>query len=161
MYDRVRYAVVSITDISTRLLKGIIDRITYVNSRLGSKAGAFFLCNIESYVSSYLNNSQGGAYPHPNSSTPLFPIELQFSWLSPSDDALFIDAIKSTQKAILQMAPNEAQDVGGSKQILYPNYALDDTPLRNLYGKNVARLQNIRKEWDPNNVMYCSGGFKF
>lgn len=127
---------------------------------LGLKPGAFFLTDIEPYVSSYLNNSQGGAYPHPNSCTPLFPIQFQFSWLSPSDDALFIHAIKSTQEAILQMALDEGQDIGGSKQILYPNYAIDDTPLQHLYGNNVARLQNIRKVWDPKNVMYCTGGFK-
>lgn len=132
-----------------------------MNSILGLKAGAFFLCDIEPYVSSYLNNSQGGAYPHPNSSTPLFPIQFQFSWLSPADDALFIDAIKSTQKAILQLALDEGQNVGGAKQILYPNYAIDNTPLRNLYGTNVAQLRKIRKAWDPRNVMYCAGGFKF
>ncbi len=105
--------------------------------------------------------SQGGAYPHVASSTPLLPLDIQFSWALPSDDEAFIDGLKSATNAILQAALNDTQDVGGSKQILYPNYALGDTPAEQLYGNNLPRLQSIREAWDPNNIMYLTGGFKF
>lgn len=29
-----------------------------------------------------------------------------------------------------------------------------------MYGNNVARLQQIRAAWDPQNVMTLAGGFK-
>jgi hypothetical protein len=140
---------------------GIINQLVYVNATLGSKIGAVLVCSIEPFLSTYLNNSQGGAYPHIASSTPVFPFPIQFSWALESDDEIFINEIESTRDALLQMVINQGQDVGGSKQILYPNYALSNTPLSQMYGDNVARLQNIRKAWDPENVMYLTGGFKF
>ncbi|CAF4165623.1 unnamed protein product, partial [Adineta steineri] len=53
------------------------------------------------------------------------------------------------------------QDLSGAKEILYPNYALDNTPLIKMYGKNLDRLKSIRQQWDPENIMYLTGGFKF
>ncbi|CAF1040338.1 unnamed protein product [Rotaria sordida] len=102
-----------------------------------------------------------GAYPHVPSSTPPLPMIIQFSWALPSDDNVFIDGLKSATKAIRQAAFANGQDVGGSKEILYPNNALEDTPLEQMYGKNLPKLRRIRQEWDPNNIMCLCGGFKF
>lgn len=74
---------------------------------------------------------------------------------------MFLNEIKSTRDTLLQMVIAQGQNVGGSKQIVYPNYALDDTPLSQMYGNNQAKLQSIRQAWDPDNVMYLTGGFKF
>ncbi|CAF2665267.1 unnamed protein product [Rotaria sp. Silwood2] len=105
--------------------------------------------------------SQGGAYPHVASSAPLLPFLIQFGWTLSSDDDVFIGGLKSISNAILQTALDDGQDVGGSKQILYPNYALEDTPLEKMYGNNLPKLRRIRKAWDPNNIMCLCGGFKF
>ena len=43
----------------------------------------------------------------------------------------------------------------------YPNYALFDTPLEDIYGGNVERLRRIRVAIDPENVMGLTGGWKF
>jgi hypothetical protein len=43
---------------------------------------------------------------------------------------------------------------------LYPNYALFDTSLEDLYGDNLPRLRAIKKGIDPENVMGLTGGFK-
>ncbi len=91
----------------------------------------------------------------------MFPIPIEFSWALESDDEAFLSLIQSASDTLLQLALNDGQNVGGSNQILYPNYALANTSLAQLYGNNVARLQNIRKAWDPQNVMYLTGGFKF
>jgi len=132
----------------------------YPNSKLGSKSGASFIFAIEPFLSTFLDQSQGGAYPHPPSSNPLFPLLMAFFWDLPADDEVFIDEIKSTYERILQLALDDGQDLGGSKQIIYPNYALEETPLSQIYGDNFVKLQSIRKSWDPNNVMYLAGGFK-
>jgi len=132
-----------------------------LNSTLDSKTGIVLRFLIEPLVSTSLDKSQGDAYPHVASSTPLFPIGIQFSWQSPSDDDIFVNEIKSTYDTVLQIALNDVQDVGGSKQIRYPNYAIDHTPLSQMYGNNLDKLKNIRKTWDPNNIMYLTGGFKF
>ncbi|CAF3392669.1 unnamed protein product [Rotaria sp. Silwood1] len=105
--------------------------------------------------------SQDGAYPHVASSIPLLPFYIQFGWTLSSDDDVFIDGIKSMPNALLQAAIDDDQDVDESKEILYPNYALADTPLEQMYGNNLPRLRRTRKASDPHNIMCLCGGFKF
>ena len=161
LFDRNRYNSVSFARLSPSFLSAIVNEILRINSTLGSRPVAVFAFSIQPFLPTYLDRSTGGAYKPGTSSAPLFPISMQFTWASPSDDKLFIDGIKSSAAAILQAAVNDGQDVGGSKQIIYPNYAIEDAALQSMYGNNVARLRNIRKAWDPNNIMYLAGGFKF
>ena len=156
-----RFSTVTITNITSALLYGILNQLITVNATVGSKLGALLSYNIQIFLPTYLDNSQGGAYPHARSSIPLLPFDIQFSWISPLDDQIFLEQIQFTTAALYQIALSEGQDIRGSKQILYPNYALSDTPLEQMYGDNVQRLRNIRKSWDPNDVMYLTGGFKF
>ena len=44
--------------------------------------------------------------------------------------------------------------------ILYPNYALPDTPLELMYGDNVPRLRELAAKFDPGKVMSLTGGFR-
>ena len=78
-----------------------------------------------------------------------------------STDNFFINEIKVAADRILQASLDEGQGISIKEQIRYPNYALENTPLSEMYGDNVARLQKIRQSWDPENVMYLTGGFKF
>ena len=160
LFNSGRVSTISITDVSTRFLNGVLNQLLYRNSTLGWKLGASFAIGITPFLSSYLDKSKPGAYPHVASSNPLFPLAIQMGWQLPSDDELFVNELKSMTSAILQLAVNDGQDVGGSKQIAYPNYASENTPLSQLYGKNLPRLRQIRKAWDPKNVMYLAGGFK-
>ncbi|CAF1300243.1 unnamed protein product [Rotaria sordida] len=123
--------------------------------------GTIITIGIEPFLSTYFDKSQGGAYPHVPSSTPLLPIVIQFGWLLSEKDEYFINKTKSLAQSILAKAVAEGQDVANSKQIIYPNYALENTPLSMMYGNNVAQLISIRQSWDPENVMNRTGGFKF
>ena len=53
----------------------------------------------------------------------------------------------------------DGQDL--SHAAVYVNYALFDTPLKEMYGANVLRLRKIRARIDPEDVMRLAGGFKF
>ena len=122
--------------------------------------GTLLTINIEPFLLTYFNHSQGGAYPHvPSSAAPL-PIIVQFGWDLPSKDEYFIDQIQSLANSLLQATLHDGQG-GELRQIRYPNYALDNTPLSEMYGDNVDRLRTIRQSWDPDNVMCLAGGFKF
>ncbi len=123
--------------------------------------GTFFNFAIEPYLRTYFDKSKGGAYPHIASATPLLPMRIQFGWKLPLNDDFFIKEIQSAADSLLQAARDDGQDIDGIEQIRYPNYALDSTPLSEIYGNNVARLKTIRQAWDPENVMYLTGGFKF
>ena len=58
---------------------------------------------------------------------------------------------------------SKAVELGISRwdDILYPNYALGDTPLGLLYGENLGRLRRVKEKFDPRGVMKLSGGFQF
>jgi hypothetical protein len=43
----------------------------------------------------------------------------------------------------------------------YVNYALFGTPLERMYGENLDRLREIKKTYDPEDVMGLAGGWKF
>lgn len=109
--------------------------------------GTFFNIAIEPYLRTYFDKSKGGAYPHIASATPLLPMRIQFGWKLPLNDDFFIKEIQSAADSLLQVARDDGQDIDGT--------------LSEIYGNNVARLKTIRQAWDPENVMYLTGGFKF
>lgn len=57
----------------------------------------------------------------------------------------------------------KAVNLGVSRwdDILYPNYALDGTPLELMYGTNVPILREIAAKYDPEGIMRLTGGFHF
>jgi hypothetical protein len=61
--------------------------------------------------------------------------------------------------SIYRVALAEGQNVANAA--VYPNNALFDTPLEDMYGANLPRLREIRAKIDPNDVMGLTGGFKF
>lgn len=143
------------------MLEELKNQTIYNAAKFDSKFDAFITLTAEPFLSTYFDKSQGGAYPHYPSATPLLPIFLQFSWRLPEDDAYFINEIELMANSILQAALDDGQNINGTTQIRYPNYSLENTPLSEMYGNNLPRLQNIRKAWDPDNVMNLTGGFKF
>ena len=69
------------------------------------------------------------------------------------------DAIREGADNLRAAAVRDGQDVVHAA--VYPNYALFDTPLEDMYGRNVARLHAVRLAIDPEDVMGLAGGFKF
>ena len=67
-------------------------------------------------------------------------------------------ALHNCSAAVTAAANADGQNV--SHAALYPNNALFDTPLMDLYGDNLPRLRMIKREVDSRNVMDLTGGFK-
>ncbi|CAF1344695.1 unnamed protein product, partial [Adineta ricciae] len=149
---RGRFHTVSVTNLTDRVFQELKNQTIYNAAKFDSKLDAFVSFTAEPFLPTYFDNSQGGAYPHCPSTTPLLPIFLQFSWRLPGDDDYFINEIKLSADAILQAALYNGQNSNATKQIRYPNYALDSTTLSEMYGDNVARLQSIRKAWDTDSA---------
>ena len=68
-------------------------------------------------------------------------------------------AIRESGNSLSAAALKDGQDVEHAS--VYPNYALFDTPLEDMYGQNVPRLRAVRRSIDPEDVMGLAGGFKF
>ena len=66
-------------------------------------------------------------------------------------------------KNLTRIIQAKAVELGISRfdDVLYPNYALVDTPLELLYGENVPHLKEIAAKFDPERVMSLTGGFRF
>lgn len=107
----------------------------------------------------YLHNPDRTAFP-PVRSQGFLPLNLYYAWNLAEFDGDFIAAMKASGDVIRNAAVAE-----GQRSIvhapLYPNYALGDTPVEEMYGNNIPELRRIKSIVDPKNVMALAGGFKF
>ena len=80
-------------------------------------------------------------------------------WNLPENDELFRATLLQVQTDLRAAALRLGEAVEGD--FMYNNYSPPDTPLERMYGGNVERLREIKRTYDPNNVMGLAGGFKF
>ena len=106
---------VAVNNIGIGFLDGVLDYMIQLNSTYGSRSDILIAFLIESFISTYFDNSQGGAYPHVASSAPLFIFGIEYGWNLPSEDTLFLNQMESSRKTILQLALNDGQKVKRSK----------------------------------------------
>ena len=103
--------------------------------------------------------SSPSAYP-PDRTYGYTPLGILYSWEDAKYDEDFYNAARESTRRITQAAIEEGQDIQYAPK--YPNYAMHDTPLDEMYGeKNLERLRELKKRVDPENVMGLAGGFKF
>ena len=119
----------------------------------------FLSYDIEPFLPSlYSHSTHPSAYP-PTRSRGLLPLNIYFAWRDPVLDGVFHDAINTTAASIKARAVAYGQDVANA--FVYGNYAIFNTPLKDIYGHNLGRLQGIKAKYDPNGVMGLAGGFHF
>ncbi|KAI5120619.1 hypothetical protein M0805_008094 [Coniferiporia weirii] len=160
--------VVPITRYSKSLLDVMVAQVQSLGSQLAAQNnGSTVIVSIspEPFLNPFAH-SQGGAYPHPPSRqvTPASPFiayqtdpSLSLAVQTARHDT-FVSEIKKFTHTIQAQAVAEGLSLWDD--ILYPNYALSDTPLDLLYGSNVQRLKALAAEYDPDRVMSLTGGFK-
>ncbi|KAG1747798.1 uncharacterized protein EDB91DRAFT_1262869 [Suillus paluster] len=85
-------------------------------------------------------------------------LALFYAWNDSSNDDLVYDSVTASSNYMKQLAIAAGQDVG--HVVVYPNNADPSTSIEEIYGDNLARLQDIKKAVDPNNVMGLAGGWK-
>jgi len=112
---------------------------------------------IEPFLRDVFSHGSDSAYP-PDRSHALFPTAVTFGYSNASLDDTVVKAVRSYSDAVTTAADADGQNV--SHAAVYPNYALFDTPLEDIYGANLPRLYAIKKAVDPKNVMGLAGGFK-
>ena len=61
------------------------------------------------------------------------------------------DSVRSLSTSIFNAGIKDGQDLKDASH--YPNFAMYGTPLEKMYGKNVLRLRQIKKKYDPKNVL--------
>jgi hypothetical protein len=113
---------------------------------------------IETFNKGLFSHGSDSAYP-PDRSQAVFPSTLSVQWSNRSLDDTIAFALRNISDVIRDVALADGQNVSHAAK--YVNYALFGTPLEDMYGGNVERLQKIRAAIDPNDVMSLTGGWRF
>ncbi|KAF8258459.1 hypothetical protein EI94DRAFT_1815307 [Lactarius quietus] len=113
---------------------------------------------LEPFEPDYLTHGGPSAYP-PDRSYAVLPSNIYYGWSNELADEFTADAMRSSAASLMASGIRDGQNL--EKVSTYPNYALFETPLEKMYGAHLERLREIRKKYDPNDVMYLTGGWKF
>ena len=111
----------------------------------------------EPFLTNMFSHGSESAYP-PDRSRVLFPTSVSFMFSNTSLDDIVVKGLRSYSDIVTAAAIADGQHL--SHAAVYPNYALFDTPLEDIYGANLPRLRAIKMAVDPNDVMGLAGGFK-
>jgi hypothetical protein len=114
--------------------------------------------NLDAFNSDIFTHGGPSAFP-PDRSHTVLPSSVLVGWNDKSLDKYAYDTLHNLSASITEAGIKDGQDLKDAAP--YPNYALYDTPLEKMYGKNVKRLRAIKKKYDPFHVMDLTGGFRF
>ncbi|KAL9084038.1 MAG: hypothetical protein Q9159_005460 [Coniocarpon cinnabarinum] len=146
---------ISTSKLTPSFLAAVKNQSDYYGAFMPLQGGVRVGYDIEPFDPSYGRFSTDSAYPHAQS--PL-PINLDFAWTLPSQDAFWYAALHDSVNVLKQAAIREG--IYNDAYTKYPNYAITGSTAEELYGsKNAQRLREIRKRVDPDSVMNLAGGF--
>jgi hypothetical protein len=119
---------------------------------------AMVIFNLDAFESDIFTRGAPSAYP-PDRFHTILPSSLFIAWKDESLDKFMYNSMGSLSASIIEAGIKDGQDL--ENVVHYTNYALYGTPREKLYGKNVKRLREIKKNYDPFHLMDLTGWFKF
>ncbi|KAK0447293.1 FAD dependent oxidoreductase [Armillaria borealis] len=148
---RTVYNDIPMLEYSESSIEGIIDEVNFWGPTLSTHGPHVVAYSIEPFLPSLLTHAPAGSSAYPSSRDHVaFPTNLNMQWLSESEDDVFHDAARQT-----------AERLGAEGESIYPNYAIYDTPVVDIFGEEgVKRMEATRERADPYGVMLLTGGFK-
>ena len=119
---------------------------------------------VEPFLQTYLSHANSpSAFPSPAARQPgkaPSPILVYFAWKNPLYDGEFVAAVEESTNRLSAVAKAEGLLID-NPPAAYGNYVNSKTPLVDIYGENLPRLQSLKAQIDPKKVMDLAGGFKF
>lgn len=150
---------VSLYEITPSIMTAVVNETQARVAQLALEVpGLFVSYDVEPFLPTAFSHGSDTAWP-PSRDKTLLPMNIYYAWDLPISDSLINSVMQTSASYLTDLAVSENQDVGDAP--LYPNYAIYDTTLSRLYGDNLPRLQSIKAQYDPNNVMGLAGGWKF
>ncbi|KAK0229779.1 FAD-binding domain-containing protein [Armillaria nabsnona] len=148
---RIVYNHIPTLEYSESFIQGIIDELNFWGPTLSAHGELFVSYGVEPFLPSLLTHAPVGSSAYPSSRDHVvFPTIVTFEWVSESEDDVFHDAARQT-----------ADRLGVASESIYPNYAIYDTPVVDMYGEEgVKKMEATRERVDPYGVMLLTGGFK-
>ncbi|KAH8984844.1 FAD-binding domain-containing protein [Lactarius akahatsu] len=149
---------ISVTQYSPSVFDAIVNQTLFWGGKIGAlNPNVTVSLACEAFLKDLFSHGSDSAYP-PDRSRALFPTAVTITYNNASLDDTVSKAVRSLSDTVAAAAVADGQNV--SHAAVYPNYALFDTPLEEIYGANLLRLHGIKKAVDPTNVMGLAGGFK-
>jgi len=141
------------------ILTAIVNETEFWNERLAPLSAALISYAIELFLPDFLSKQTvaSSAYP-PTRAHPFLPFSISYQWNDSSVDEIMRNAITESAQHLTAVAIAEGQDIGEAPA--YGNYAIDTTPLSRIFGNQMPRLTDIKRQYDPENVMGLAGGWK-
>jgi len=113
---------------------------------------------LDPFESDFLTHGSPSAYP-PDRPLPVFPSSIYYGYTNKSADKHMGDAIRTSTATLERAGIQDGQDLKNAAS--YVNYAISGTSLEYIYDGNLPRLRQIRKKYDPKDVMGLAGGWRF
>ena len=114
--------------------------------------------SLDAFEPDIFTHSGPSAYP-PDRSRAILPSSMYLGWTDELVDNVMANAMRTSAATLVEAGIKDGQDLSNAAP--YVNYALFGTPLERMYGDNLGRLREIRKTYDPRDVMLLAGGWKF
>ncbi|KAI0301459.1 FAD dependent oxidoreductase [Russula brevipes] len=141
------------------IMKAFTNETKFWGDRLSQHdSSVLVIYSIDPFEPDFLSHGGPSAYP-PNRSLPVLPSSVSFGWTDESADPYMGDAIRQSVASLAETGIQNGQDLKNAAP--YVNYAISGTPLEAMYGEHLGRLREIRKKYDPEDVMGLAGGWKF
>ncbi|PBK61220.1 FAD-binding domain-containing protein [Armillaria solidipes] len=136
---------------SESTIEGMINELNFWGPTLSAHGATSVTYAVEPFLPSLLTRAPAGSSAYPGSRDhAVFPSIIGLQWVSESEDDVFLDAARKT-----------AEKLGVEGESIYPNYAIYDDLVVDMYGvAGVKRMEATRKRVDPYGVMLLTGGFK-
>jgi FAD/FMN-containing dehydrogenase len=149
---------ISVTQYSPSVFDTVVNQTMFWGKQLAAlDPESSVTTTFEPFLTTLFSHGSDSAYP-PDRSYALFPTPVNIAFSNSSLDDTVIKMVHSISDSVTAAAVADGQNL--THAALYPNYALFDTSLEDLYGDNLPRLRAIKKGIDPENVMGLTGGFK-
>ena len=131
----------------------------YWGTALSRASATFISYDVEPFLPTLFTHGthSTSAYP-PTRAVALFPVNIDYVWGLPADDALMRDAATHSAAQLTRVAVAEGQDIVDAP--LYGNYAIAGTRAERIFGDSLPRMRATKRRYDPENVMGLAGGWK-
>ncbi|KAK7043767.1 hypothetical protein VNI00_008379 [Paramarasmius palmivorus] len=150
------YNTISHTEVTAPLLAAMQNETNYYSARLQSSGLLLNGYVVEPFLpEAYKKGDTDTAYP-PNRAENIHPMNIYYAWVNAGSDSSLFEVSRNTAASLQQFAANQ----GILASAKYPNYSIFNTDLKDMYGRNLKRLQEVKRRVDPKDIMGLTGGFK-
>ncbi|KAG1854013.1 FAD-binding domain-containing protein [Suillus subluteus] len=154
------FSSMAMENVTVPVLNMIVNETLTRGPELADNASAVFVTySVDVFLPTlYDHVDSPTAYP-PSRSQGYSYIEIYCGWEDASYDDTVFDTVDASSEYMTEVLTDYGQDI--ADVAVYPNHAPPGTSLEKMYGSNVPRLQAIKNDVDPDNVMALTGGWKF